>query len=159
MNREWDGLMSILQRHLEFHEILLQMAEEKREVLVANEVDELLSILEREEGMIKQIKELEEERERSLRDLSLGEDRSFKDLLEKAPDQRREDLLHLRDSLLQIVEELKVKNESNAMLVNESLDLNEFSIQLFTNSIIGQTYSPGNSKKKEVSYRLFDEKA
>lgn len=159
MKKKWDGLIKLLQSHLDYHQIMLQIADEKKEALIANEVDHLLSILEREEGVAKRMQELEEERKRALQSLGIDNKISFQKFLDSAPEEKKEDLSLLRAHLLKTLEVLKEKNETNAMLINESLDLNEFSIQLFTNSNMASTYSPWNTKKREVSYRLFDEKA
>lgn len=159
MNRTWDRLTWIMERHLEFHQTLLSMAQEKTDVLIANEVDALLGIVGEEDAIIKKIHTLEEERKQILERLGQKDDDRFNHLLEKAPHEKKEELRGLREDLLHTLNELKEKNERNAILINESLELNEFSIQLFTSGQQSQAYGPGDRKKREVSYRIFDEKA
>lgn len=159
MNRFWDHLRGIMESHLQYHQYLLDLAGEKMEALIAHDVDVLLPVLEKEEGMIKKIQALEEERGELLSQMNFPREISFQDLLAHAPQDGIGTLIQLQERLGLLLGKLKHINEGNAILINESLELNEFSIQLFTGGTEARAYRPNQGKMKEVHYRLFDEKA
>lgn len=158
MDRMWDYLQDILESHLQCHKLLLHFAEEKRRALIENHVDTLLSILKEEEDVLKKVQDLEEKRQDLLSRMDIGAVLSFQEVLRQAPQNRTVAFNRLQKELLLVLEELQHKNDGNAILINESLELNEFSMQLFTGGNEARAYRPNQGRMKEVNYRLFDEK-
>ncbi len=155
----WVPLTELLKEQLNLHYELLEMAGRKETLIIENDVQSLLDLLQDEEEVLQQVRELEQKRKKLLDEYFGGEERSFSDLLEEVPGDVGEELENLRQGLLEVIDKLQEKNHNNASLINEALDLNEFSIQLFTGDDEGGTYSPGGEGEKKSGYSFFDQRA
>jgi flagellar biosynthesis/type III secretory pathway chaperone len=158
-----DKLIQILQNEYEIYQKLYQLSEEKQEIIIDNKVDDLLRIIEDEQEEIKKIDKMEAERIEFLKgiakDNSLDEgELSFAKLMEMISNPSKSELKNIRQEILDLLGELRDINEINANLIRESLKLNDYTLQLLTESNISKirTYqkpgdeNQGNDQKRSI---------
>lgn len=164
-----EKLIKILKGEYEIYQQLYRLSEEKQQIIIDNEVDDLLDIIEEEQAKIKKIDTLEEQRIEILQQIakenSFAEDElSFAKLMKIIPDQQdKSELKNIRQQILDLLEDIRDINETNANLIEESLKLNNYTLQLLTESNIskGNTYQKSGqqdqSDKQQQS--IIDQKA
>ncbi|SDC72495.1 MULTISPECIES: flagellar protein FlgN [unclassified Candidatus Frackibacter] len=163
-----ERLVQILEAEYKMYQKIYQLSGEKKEIIVDNRVDDLLSIIEEEKEEILKIDELEAERVEILKGLACEyslteEELSFAKLMDLISDPAKSELKEIRQELLDILEEIKAANETNANLIKESLKLNNYTLQLLTESNISKdnTYQkPGKeAANNQQQRRIIDQKA
>ena len=121
----------------EVHMILLDLAEEKREALVHNRVDELNQIVHQENKLLKQVTELDAQRVEAIghalvqRGYTPNPRVTVSDLIRlifKAEDKKA--LMDAQTMLLSTIKTLQEKNALNEQLIQQSLSFIEYSLNL-----------------------------
>ncbi|MBM7623029.1 flagellar protein FlgN [Sporohalobacter salinus] len=163
-----DKLIEILQAEYQIYQELYQLSEEKQEIIIDNQVDDLLEIIEEEQEEIKKIDKLEGKRidvlEKIAAKNSLQKDElSFDKLMELINDPEKSKLEEIRTEILDLLEEIQETNKTNADLIRESLQLTDYTLQLLTDSDIGKTNTykkPGDKKQDDNDQprRIIDQK-
>jgi flagellar biosynthesis/type III secretory pathway chaperone len=131
------GLMQTMDRLIQVHQALVELAEEKTGVLVLNKVDKLNQIVNKETGLMKQITELDFQRiedvsgfliEKGYKpnpNITVGD---FVKLVVKAEDKKI--LTESQRQLLSTIDKLRELNGLNQKLVEQSLAFIEYSMDL-----------------------------
>lgn len=163
-------LVHTIQQLIIQHEKLLQLANEKREIIINDRVDDLLRITAEESKIVKEISGLEILSRQLLRQAgeSLGipmqESSTLGELLESLPDTdaiHRNQLSGVRTKLLETIDQLKQVNELNRQLIEQSLDYITFQIDILTDAPDQDvTYQrPADDQQVKKRIGLFDRKA
>lgn len=164
-----EELISTLSQEKELYLVLLPIAEEKTKAIVANNLDELQEITNREQEAVNRINALERKRSEVITNMGIvlgrkPEDLTLAELIrvtEKQPSDRAA-LTGLKDALGKAVKKLADVNERNNMLIKQSLDMIQFNMNLIqsTRMVQGTNYTKnaGESMPGATQTGMFDAK-
>lgn len=127
--------------------LLFEKAEAKQKAILENDIDKLAELVGEEQTLLNEIDELEEERHKLLSELvpereSSEDIISFNELLDFMPEERKE-MKELKADFLLILEKIQKVNEENRVLIEDSLKLTDYSLQ-----VIRQTVDKGSMYNK-----------
>ena len=136
-----ENLIDVLEKENTEYKELLQISKEKTEAIVHNNVEKLQDIVGREQKLIEKLDRLEAAREEHIDDianvLNVPVEKMKVDLLirmmEKQPKEQAA-LIKVHDELKSTMNQMITINDNNKMLLQESLDMLEFEINLIRNS-------------------------
>ncbi|MCK8824171.1 flagellar protein FlgN [Fuchsiella alkaliacetigena] len=164
-----NNLIKILEVQYRLYQQLYRLSEEKQQIIIDNEVEELLEIIETEQEHLQKVEQLEAKRVETLEELAQQHSLAVSELdfarlielLDCA--ETKAQLQELREKLLIQLRELQQLNDQNAGLIKQVLQLNDHTLQLLTNSELtkGSTYQkPGQEKTGNKQARnIIDHKA
>jgi flagellar biosynthesis/type III secretory pathway chaperone len=149
--------------HLE----LLSLGENKKQVIIDNNVDELNKIVSRESKLMKQIVESEQKRMNAIHDYlqqqghsSSSAALSISELIKlvfKADEKKA--LIDAQSALLETLVKLKKMNDINQQLIGQSLQYINFSLDIIAPSENEATYHKPNQQKGYQKPGMFDTRA
>jgi flagellar biosynthesis/type III secretory pathway chaperone len=162
------GLMQTMDRLIQLHQMLVELAQEKTSILVMNKVDKLNQIVNKETSLMKQITELDIQRIQDISGFLI--EKGYKpnpnitvgDLIKLVV--KAEDKKLLTDSqrqLLSTIDKLREFNQLNQKLIEQSLMFIEYSMDL----IVGPSeddvvYRNPNHQQRGIKRTgMFDSKA
>jgi flagellar biosynthesis/type III secretory pathway chaperone len=131
------GLMQTMDRLIQVHQALVELAEDKTGILVLNKVDKLNQIVNKETGLMKQITELDLQRIEDISgfliekgykpnpNITVGD---FLKLVVKAEDKKL--LTDSQQQLLNTIDKLREINSLNQKLIEQSLAFIEYSMDI-----------------------------
>lgn len=160
-------VIETLDRLSELHTQLLSIAEEKKDIIVRNDVDALALLTSREGRLIKQINEVDEERVHAMH--AFMKEKGIRSALQLNvtelsrivfnPDERvqlREAQVRLSD----LLHELKRQNETIKDLLQQSLDFVDYSLNLITSRPEDDSiYKRPDQAQSKAARSLFDTRA
>ena len=164
-----EELISTLSQEKELYLALLPIAEEKTKAIVANNLDELQEITNREQTAVGKISALERKRDEVIANMGVVLGRKPQELTlaeliritEKQPKDQAT-LAELKDALGTAVRKLANVNERNNVLIKHSLDMIQFNMNLLqsTRMVQGNNYtkSAGESIPGAAQTGMFDAK-
>lgn len=130
-----DNLVEVLEQEKECYEGLLTLANYKAEAVMNKKLELISEIVGREEAFIGRVNMLEKRRESLIKDIALVTGMDYKSitvtkLVDKLGKQVEvtEKMLGFRESILQIITQLKAQNEINVKLLEQSLELVDFTV-------------------------------
>ena len=132
-----ENLIDVLGKEDIEYKSLLDIAKEKTDAIIRNDIDELQIIVGREQQIIEKLDALESAREEHVEDIAnvlnvpLDEmkiDRLIR-MMEKQP-QFQQELIRVHDSLKATMNQLIMLNDNNRVLLQQSLDMLEFEINI-----------------------------
>lgn len=145
-----DELIATLKDELKIYSELVPIAESKAAVIIKNDVATLESITGEEEKVVEKITALEKKRSDIMQNMRIVLNREKSelklpeliDLLAGQPDSQNE-LRFLQKELRKTLDNLKTINDHNSKLIEESLEINEFQLNIFrsTKSYYGNNYT------------------
>ena len=146
-------LISILDEEQQIYEELLPIASEKTNVIIKNNLESLQSITTREQQALDRIATLEKKRSEVIVNIGIilnkkPADIKLKDIvkvLDNSPEEQRE-LAQLHDNLKRTVKRLVNINTQNRSLIEQSLEMIEFNMNLIQSTRM----SPGNNYSKSA---------
>lgn len=148
-----ETLIDVLNKENTEYEGLLNLSEDKTAAIVQGDVEQLQEILIQEQKFIDTINALDAQREENVKDIcnvlnlspkNMKVDRII-ELLERQPKERSA-LQAVHTKLKRTLDQLMKINENNKVLLQESMDMIEFELNLAKNSVLApQTanYSKG----------------
>ena len=160
-------LITVLEHQKECYEGLLTLAQYKTDSIINREMEFLEQVLKREQEFMGRSARLEKNRETILKDISNVLNINLKSLtistlitkLENTPDEQ-EILKQIREDLLKIVAEIKVHNDTNEGLIQQSLGFIDFTLNALqsmnTHPSTGYQEKGDGSKQQSISF--FDTK-
>lgn len=158
-------LISILTVEKKLYTELTNLAHDKQKVIINNNVEQLADFLKKEQELIDEIESTEKERRNAViglcNELNISEkELSFSKLREYLDTSSRIKLDEFKKSLLVILEELHETNETNRMLIEEAMRLNDYSIRLLAQATtpISPIYSKEGANDNKPRH-LIDKKA
>lgn len=160
-------IIEILDSEKAIHEELLNLAKEKKEILIKNDIDSLNSIVKRESELVNNIKELEEKREDSVqvisKEIGVGaENLTLSEMAKHAIGIQKNKLLQLKDELSEVVKQLSDYNDINKELLATHLNYTFFSLNIMAQGVTPvDTYDNSGYMKDDNKVRigLIDQKA
>lgn len=146
-----EQLVEILAEQSERYEELLGLSLEKRDVIIANDVESLQKINHLENLIISQNQKLEKKRQDLVADMAIvlnetEESLTMTRMIELMKGKEEEQMLtEARDRIKKILDELREVNQQNGDLVQNALEYIEYSTNLMRSSMSHQpaTYLPG----------------
>ncbi len=132
-----EELINVLEKEHEAYDLLIPITDEKTKVIIGNDLDALQRITDREQAIIEKVNLLEKRREEIIINMGTVLNRDPKSLklktmvklLEKRPEEQKK-LATLHDLLVAQIKRLSAQNEKNKMLINQSLDMIQFELNL-----------------------------
>ena len=132
-----EELISVLQEETKIYEDLLVVSDEKTVVIVKNDIGKLQEIVDKEQETIDVITALERKREEIVRSIAMVVNRKPDTLtvaeiirmLDKQPQEQKE-LAAVHKQIRSVVERLQQMNHHNRELLERSLEMTEFNINL-----------------------------
>jgi len=127
MNDRTDRLLEILTAQRDLYAEMLKLSENKRDVIVKNDIGELDRIVKREEAILVKIGELERNRRETLDKIAealniTAEELSSSKILESVSPQDQEKFNAVVNDLTEILKKLGDVNETNSKLIKFNLD-------------------------------------
>lgn len=145
-----EELISTLSQEKDLYLALLPIAEEKTKAIVANDLEALQRITDKEQEAVDRVSALERKRGEVIKNMGIVLGRNPNELTleelikvaEKQP-KERETLAELKDTLGKAVKKLADGNERNRMLIQHSLEMIEFNMNLIqsTRMVQGNNYT------------------
>ncbi len=149
-------LLENLSEQIAFYGKLLAFSQEKKTVIIKNDVSGLQRVTSDENVIIGRLQKLDKGRESLMMDMAdvLGIDKktmTLTVLIEKLKSQKEaEPLSELRENLIALTAELKQINDQNKELIDSSIDYINFSMNLLQGTIGGNS-SYYDSRGQEIN--------
>lgn len=159
-----EKLILVLDKEVETYTEVFKLAQEKKDVIINNDVKRLDEITKKEHGFIGVLSKLDSARLTLIGNIlyisKVDSVESFDELSNYIDEEFREEYLDKVNSLMEILKELQEINELNNSLIEKSLELVNFNINLFSgNSNEFSNYDKGAGEKaNNKSVNFFDHK-
>ena len=150
-----EELIQVLQEEQDIYQQLTPIAEEKTKVIIKNDLQSVQEITAREQQAVEKLNALERRREEIIVNMGtvLNRDprtlklKNMVKILEKRPEEQRK-LAELYDCLTASIKRLSEVNERNKALINQSLEMIQFEMNLIQSTRM----APGsNNYNKQAS--------
>lgn len=144
-----DELLMVLTNEMTIYKKLVGHAEEKKNYLVKNKIDNIMEVTEKEQILITELKKFERQRESVLNDLKVAlndSELTLGKLVKRLPDNDKKKFVDIKIAILDEVEKLRAINKQNEMLISEGLNMTEYTL----NAIQGYSMLNQNSYGNEV---------
>jgi len=162
------AVISCLEEMHRIHSVLLELADQKKEVLISNSVDRLNQIIHKENQYVRQIAELDKERAEAVNQFLISKcyrpnpKVTISDLVQllfKAEEKMR--LMDVQKQLTHVIAQLKKANELNQQLIQQSLSFIDYSLDLFIGPAQDDvTYqNPSHNAQGHQRRSMFDTRA
>ncbi|MBU5676655.1 flagellar protein FlgN [Alkaliphilus sp. MSJ-5] len=150
-----DQLKDTLIKETDLYTQVLKLAEEKTKVIVAGDIKVLEDITKKEQQYIMNMGTFEKIRRSILtniaEELNVEAITTVSELILFVEEDAGNKIDQLRNNLLETIADLKVVNEGNEKLINQSLQYINFNLEVLTHSPEdGNRYSSNASENKEV---------
>lgn len=161
MKQAVEELKAILGEELTIYQKLLSFARDKKKLLLEKFSTDLQTIVTQEEHLVQRLIDLEQLRRDLVSQITGDGDASLDAAVEKIPEaDNKSDLWLLGNQLRDLMSEIKTINDENQKLLEQALELTQYSIKLITRVPSGVTYGPGGKKPaKSLNPTLIDRKA
>ncbi|MEJ6950163.1 flagellar protein FlgN [Natronospora cellulosivora (SeqCode)] len=148
----YKALLEVLKEEEKLYSKLLELANEKKEAIVANDIDNLSKLLQDDNEIISLLNQLDQERFELIKSICENkgvekQDPSFKELIKLIPEPWQEPLSASRNKLLALIDELHEQNEQNKFLINEAIKLNNASVNMFLKAVEPENTTYNNKQK------------
>ncbi|HHV99313.1 MAG TPA: flagellar protein FlgN [Clostridiaceae bacterium] len=149
--QEVDSLVEVLKQQSDIYDYLLAKSKEKTDIIVNGKVDELDKITKLEKTLLSDIAKLERERETLVNKIAgeIGispEQATMSELIRRLDKNETGKLEVLRKRVSEVLKELKRINELNSILIKNSLEYAEFSLNILSAARVTDN-NYGNSGK------------
>ena len=164
-----EELISTLSQEKDLYLALLPIAEEKTKAIVANNLEDLQKITDKEQETVDRVTALERKRAEVINNMGIvlgrkPEELTLTELIKVAEKQPKAqaDLRELKDALGKSVRRLADLNERNRALIQQSLEMIEFNMNLLqsTRMVQGNNYTrnAGETELGVTQTGMFDAK-
>jgi len=141
MNGLTDRLVMALEKDCEIYAEILRLGEEKKQIIIAGDIEKLDKMTKREHALIASLMKLEEIRDRIVAEImkqtGITKVDVLDDVIAAVDEGSRIKLETTKRKLNNLMSDVKDVNESNGSLIKQSLDMIEFNVNLMTS--IGDT--------------------
>ncbi|BBB91690.1 MAG TPA: flagellar protein FlgN [Methylomusa anaerophila] len=156
MTAIWEKLITIMHQTIQLYQTLLELSRQKREALVAVNIQEVESITRQEELLIIEAGKLEKSRQAAIEQIIARHNLSaanptLMQVKELADEQTAARIESIGEQIASLVKELVALNQLNTKLINQSLEYINFSINVMTQAAAEPTYSPQASQPQPRS--------
>lgn len=162
-----EALFSVLKEETDHYTTLLDMADNKKDVIIKGDVPSLQEITKREQELAGHILCLEKQRKQTLEDICLvlgkePQNITINSLIESLQGEDKIKLKELNEKLTGILIKLQEENESIKVLLRQSLEFIDFTVnavQSMSQNISNNTYeAKGNRYNNHEGRNFFDAK-
>ena len=166
-----ENLVSVLSEENSLYEKMIPLAERKTQIIVANDLESLQKLTEKEQALVNRIGVLEKQRAEVIINIGtvLGvkpEKLNFKNLIEalKGQPKEQQQLRELHDTLKRTTDRMVSLNNRNKDLINQSLEMIEFNLNYIKSTWMGPDtaqYSKSAAENDTQGFsntRMFDAK-
>lgn len=158
-----EELFSILEAETGCYQKLLDMADNKKDVIIKGNVPSLQEITKLEQELAGHLLRLEKKRKQNIEDICLvlnkkTEDMTIHQLIDVLLGDEKEKLRQINDHLIGIIQELQRQNEINKKLIQQSLDFIDFTVnavQSTTADSLGNSYQAKGNRYDDYKGRNF----
>jgi flagellar biosynthesis/type III secretory pathway chaperone len=155
-----DQLIAILSDELETYEQLLKFAREKKKLLLEKFSTELQGIVSKEEVLVQRLIDFEPARLKLVEKITGSPETSLEDAVELVPESDgKSDLWMIGSKLRDAVASIQKINDENQRLLQQALELTQYSIKLITRAPKDVTYGAGGKQNTQKNPSLIDRKA
>ncbi len=160
MKQTVEKLKGILSEELEVYKALLELAREKKKLLLEKFSTELQQIVQKEELQVQRLIDLEPVRRECVEHIAGTPDANLDTAVEAVSESDgKSDLWMVGSQLKEVVTEISKINAENQNLLEQALELTQYSIKLFTKVPGDVTYSSsGKQADKRPGISFFDRK-
>lgn len=156
-------LITILSNEQIQYDNLLRYANEKKDCLINNKLNELGDLTNKEQIIITELNRSEKKRKDIIESLGivLNKDNiTLSEIAKKLPESDKEALLKIKENLLNTVDKLKELNRQNTELITEGLNFTEYTLNAMQGpSRDNNSYANElNYERGKVTVRYFDSK-
>ncbi|MCY9528651.1 MULTISPECIES: flagellar protein FlgN [Paenibacillus] len=151
----------------DLHKQLLDIAEEKKQVIIKNDVEGLSQLMTKESRLLKQVAEVDEDRQQATQQFIL--EKGIRSQLNLTVTEiarlvfqaeERVELLRSKEELTRTIEKLKKVNLQNQQLIQQSLEFVDFSLNMFLGAEDDGFYQrPDQQHGSSRNKTFFDTKA
>lgn len=161
-------IVSILEKLEKMHRSLLQLANQKTELVKKGDIEGLQEIIKNEQSHVAAIEVLEKQRLQMVTDylrakgIALADTPTVSEVIEAAEvDSERKQLEELRKQLLSVIDDLRKQNDLNQKLVFQSLQFVNMSLDMLRPQSGQINYSSQNNVRENTTSNksLFDSQA
>lgn len=162
MKKSAEQLIMTLEKEYEVYQEALDLAREKRRIIIQGEVKKLDGITKREQSMIITLGKLENIREAVLNnlmvELKVDSIENIEELSSHLEINTRKKVMDIRNKLLELLEDIKKENDLNGRLIKQSLEFIDFNKNLIDSmENKGSTYgSDADERSVKTKTNLFD---
>ncbi|WP_341875778.1 flagellar protein FlgN [Defluviitalea saccharophila] len=158
-------LIKVLEEETLCYRNLLEMSKEKTDILVAGDTAALQELTKKEQAVVSKTARLEKNREQVIEDIALvlNEDKkslTISKLLERLKNSGEESqrLKKVQLEMQNVLDDLKRSNEQNRLLLNQSMEMIDFTINAIQSKRTFTTndYSQGGQMHSANSRSFFD---
>lgn len=161
-----EELFSILEEETGCCQKLLNMADNKTDVIIQGNVPSLQELTKQEQEMAGHILRLEKKRKQNLEDICLvlnkkPEEITILKLVEILNEPEKSKLNQINVVLVEVVSELKKKNDTHKKLLQQSIDFIDFTVnavQSMTSAPAGNDYAAKGKYNEPAGKNFFDAK-
>jgi len=155
-----DQLKLILEEELNVYQQLLRLAGEKKKLLLEKFSTELQTIVSQEEILVQRLIELEPQRRECVQKITGSHEASLDEAVEiVSEDDGKSDLWMTGSQLRDVVAQIKKANDENQRLLEQALELTQYSIKLITRAPKDVTYGATGTQTTKKGFSLIDRKA
>ncbi|MHC0038125.1 flagellar protein FlgN [Pseudoneobacillus sp. C159] len=147
------AVINILNQQVETHKRLLDIAKEKRTILVEGHLESLQTIMLREGECVEKIQKLEEQRMQFVQKYIMTKglkvsNYSLEELIQlEMVEPLKNRLQFIAKQLRELIEDITLLNESNQQLIQTSLSYIQYSIAMFVRKEPAIGYGPNNTNR------------
>lgn len=154
-------LKTVLEEELSIYQRLLDYAHEKRKMLLEKFSTELQTVVTQEELLVQRLIDLEQERRELVFQITGDSDTALDNAVEKiAEADGKSDIWLVGTQLRDVTQKIRQVNDENQKLLEQALELTQYSIKLITRVPGADTYGPaGKQAGKRSGPALIDRKA
>ncbi|MBM7649358.1 flagellar biosynthesis/type III secretory pathway chaperone [Bacillus ectoiniformans] len=150
-------LMTVLDKMYRLHQLLLELAEKKTEIIKANDMNGLDQMLKDEQKYVAAIQTMERERQKVTAEWTGRAETTLSECINQTSGEVREKLEGLRNQLMDITAELKERNDLNQKLVYQSLQFVNISMNMLQPQPEQPTYgNPAKQSARPAKRSMFD---
>ena len=140
LHTDFETLLGLLDMQMNVNRRLLALAEEQRHSIIKNEVEKLDGLVRRQAGELKQLSALEKKRLTAVTQMRSAlnlQDQPFtlSSLLPYAPKEQQQTLQSLLTEFTALLNELKEANDTNKLLLQTNIELNELMLNLLADNV------------------------
>lgn len=164
MQEKWKELVIVLVKILSIYKMILTLAQQKKQILVAAEPHELEKITKEEEVLVLQVDKLESRRGQIVAELmtlhGITEEKVTLAQLQKiATPYVAVQLKKINAEFDAIMAKLVPLNELNTKLITQALGFINYNINILSQTAVGPTYAPQGQANEQSKRKLFDARA
>ena len=162
MKEKWAKLAVLTEEALELYRIIVELARQKRDVLVGAKAGELDKITRQEELLIPRIGKLQGARDSIMKELAahyhLSDESTFEEFIALAPEDAAEELINATREWGECVQELVQLNQLNAEMLQRTLTFIDYNLNLLSRTVANTTYAPQGASGPMAGRSYLDRK-